>query len=245
MLSAPVAPVQAAEKKAFTMPSPDAPILALDTGSPTVSLALGDDQEILAVRSIELRQSSERLLRNLEDLLQETGTLLADLRGIAVLKGPGSFTGLRVGLGTVLGLHQALGLPAVALPTLQVLATAGKNALGLHDGDGVVAAVDAIRGEWMAQTFVLEGDEPQAVDLPVLKKPEQLAVMGHPVVGFGVDQLEGIDRSWSPEHLAPAALITASGLKQWDPGTLVDPIYFRAPATTPPKRTPRPQSSTG
>ena len=109
MLSAPAAPVQASEEKAFTMPSPDAPILALDTGSPTVGLALGDGKKMLAVRSIELRQSSERLLRNLEDLLRETGTPLTDLRGIAVLKGPGSFTGLRVGLGTVLGLHQALG----------------------------------------------------------------------------------------------------------------------------------------
>lgn len=231
------------KKKAFTMPSPDAPILALDTGSPTVSLALGDGQRVLAARSIELRQSSERLLRSLGELLDEAGTQLSDLRGVAVLKGPGSFTGLRVGLGTVLGLHQALELPAVALPTLQVLATAGCSALGLKDGDGVVAAVDAIRGEWMAQTFVLEGGEPQAVDLPVLKKPEQLAVMGHPVVGFGVDLLASIDRVWVPESLATAALSVAAKLRQWDPGTLVDPIYFRAPATTPPKRVPRPQTS--
>ena len=61
---------------------------------------------------------------------------------------PGSFTGLRVGLATVLGLHQALGLPATALPTLEVL-----GCLGPGDGSTVVAVVDALRGEWFAQRF--------------------------------------------------------------------------------------------
>ena len=224
------------------MTTKDAPILALDTGSPTVSLALGG-REVLAERSIELRQSSERLLRSLGEMLEEADLTLSDLRGVAVLKGPGSFTGLRVGLGTVLGLHQALKLPAVALPTLTVLAAAGAEAHGLRDGDGIVAAVDAIRGEWMTQTFVLEGNEPQAVDLPTLKKAEHLSEVGHPLVGFGIEAIPGGGRRWSPESLAPAMLPLAARLRDWDPGTLVEPIYFRAPATTPPKRAPRPQSA--
>jgi len=219
----------------------DAPILALDTGSPTVSLALGG-RSVLASRAIELRQSSERLLRSLGEMLEETDYQLSDLRGVVVLKGPGSFTGLRVGLGTVLGLHQALQLPAVAIPTLAVLAAAGAQAHGLRDGDGIVAAVDAIRGEWMTQTFVLEGNEPQAVDLPVLKQAGQLADMGHPLVGFGVDEIVTGPRAWSPKTLASAMLPIADQLRHWDPGTLVEPIYFRAPAASPPKRAPRPQS---
>lgn len=214
--------------------------LTLDTGSPSVSLAIGNGNAVLASRSIELRQSSERLLDNLRQALREADIALSDLQGIAVLQGPGSFTGLRVGLGTVLGLHQALQIPATALPTLTVLASSVAHRL--RDGDGVVAAVDAIRGEWMTQTFVLEGGEPQAVDMPMLRRPEQLAAMDHPLVGFGIDDIPGEGDRWIPSMPAEAALPIAARLKAWDPASLVHPIYFRPPATTTPKRAPRPQT---
>ncbi|MEM8933528.1 MAG: tRNA (adenosine(37)-N6)-threonylcarbamoyltransferase complex dimerization subunit type 1 TsaB, partial [Acidobacteriota bacterium] len=156
--------------------SSDAPILALDTASPVVSLALGSAGRVLASRTIELRQSSERLLRQIDEVLTETGWHLGDLRGLVVLQGPGSFTGLRVGLGTALGLHQALGLPATALPTLDILARSAKAEVS--DGDTVTAVVDALRGEWMARTFVFEGGEPQPVDEASLRSDAVLVDAG-------------------------------------------------------------------
>ena len=221
--------------------SSKSPLLTLDTASPTVSLAIGDGDRVLASRSLDLRQSSERLLRNLQEALGEADLQLTDLKGILVLRGPGSFTGLRIGLGTVLGLHQALGIPAAAVSTLEVLASSVADRI--QDGDGVVAVVDAIRGEWMAQTFVLEGGEPQPVDLATLKTPEDLEDGVHPIVGFGADTIPGNQARWTADPLAPAALKVAAKLKTWDPGTLVHPIYFRPPATTPPKRAPRPQKA--
>lgn len=215
--------------------------LTLDTGSPVVSLALGDRDTCRAERTLDLRQSSERLLRNLRLALDESQLELTDLAGILVLRGPGSFTGLRVGLGTVLGLHQALGVRATAVSTLQILASS--VAYRLNDGDGVIAVVDAIRGEWMAQTFVLEDGEPQAVDLPSLKTPQDLSTSSHPIIGFGVSEIPGDGARWSAEPLAPAALAVAARLHDWDPGRLVEPIYFRPPATTAPKRVPRPEKS--
>ena len=215
--------------------------LTLDTGSPVVSLALGDASTRRAERTLDLRQSSERLLRNLREALDEAGLQMTELDGILVLQGPGSFTGLRVGLGTVLGLHQALGIRATAISTLRVLASS--VAERLRDGDGVVAVVDAIRGEWMAQTFVLEGGEPQPVDLPALKTPQDLEEAVHPIVGFGIDDLPGSTPRFLAEPLAGPALAVAAGLKSWDPGRLVEPIYFRPPATTAPKRVPRPETT--
>ena len=69
-----------------------------DTAVSDVSLAIGDGQEPAVTRSIELRQSSERLLRHLREALTEANVQLSDLGGIAVLQGPGSFTGLRIGV---------------------------------------------------------------------------------------------------------------------------------------------------
>ena len=97
-------------------------LLALDTGSPTVSVALARDGALVAERAIAMERSSVQLLGLIRDVLDETGARPADLTGVVALRGPGSFTGLRIGLATVLGFHQALGVPATALETLQVLA---------------------------------------------------------------------------------------------------------------------------
>jgi len=142
------------------VPGP-ASVLALDAGSPTVSVALVRDGEgggngpSLAERSIEIGRSSRRLLGMIDEVLAEAGLRPGELGGLVALAGPGSFTGLRIGLATVLGLHQATGVPAVAVPTLEVLALAGSQTPS-PDGDPprrVVAAVDVLRGEWAAQEY--------------------------------------------------------------------------------------------
>ncbi|MEM1181067.1 MAG: tRNA (adenosine(37)-N6)-threonylcarbamoyltransferase complex dimerization subunit type 1 TsaB [Acidobacteriota bacterium] len=215
-------------------PTPQSPQLVLDTGSPAVSLAVGRVGSAVLSRTLELRRSSEQLLACVAELLAEIGVHVSDLGGITALAGPGSFTGLRVGLATAMGLHQALGVPARAVPTLPILARAASASLA--DGDQVIAVVDALRGEWMGQTFSLEGGEPQAVDSPSLRASEALASSGRPVVGFGLEPLrpEVGDRCIEAPPLAALAL-NAEIPGPWDPGGLVEPIYFRPPATTPPK----------
>ena len=73
-----------------------------------------------------------------------------DLDGIAVLRGPGSFTGLRVGLATVLGLRAALAIPVAVLPSLEVLAA---HAVEREAAGTIVGVVDALRGEWFARAY--------------------------------------------------------------------------------------------
>lgn len=212
----------------------DAPLLFLDTGSPVVSVALGAGGET-ATRTIALRRSSERLLSAIEAVLDELGAGRRELGGIAVLQGPGSFTGLRVGLATALGLHQALGVPATALPTLPVLAAAA--------GEGsVTAAVDALRGDWYAQRFEVPDDgPPRPLDEPGLRPASGLLAAGGRVIGFGVGALEvegaeTVERI-EPPPLAPVALARwRRGTIDWDPARLTAPIYFRPPAVTLPGR---------
>ncbi|HET9213016.1 MAG TPA: tRNA (adenosine(37)-N6)-threonylcarbamoyltransferase complex dimerization subunit type 1 TsaB [Thermoanaerobaculia bacterium] len=215
-------------------------LLALDTGSPLVSVALARDGAVVAARSVEQERSSTRLLEMVREVLDEAGIGTGDLGAIAVLRGPGSFTGLRIGLATALGLHQALGIPATALPSLQVLALAAT--LSGINGGRVVAAVDALRGDWSAQGFadgrpLGEMELVPGPGLPRLAGGEEAVV-----TGFGVSRLGEIPgwpaglRLLEPGPLAPAAaLLAAAPGTVWDPALLTSAIYSRPPAVTLPK----------
>jgi len=221
------------------MSGPADPILALDSASPVVSVAIGEAEGPIAERTIPLRRSSELLLRVIAELLAEAECALASLGGIVVLQGPGSFTGLRIGLGTVLGLHQALDLRATALPSLGVLATAaGEPAAG--EPAEVLAAVDAMRGDWYVQRFRLEAG-PVPLSEAGLRPGGSLGELAPcRLVGFELERLAG-EPWWGeaeievvePPALAPLALRFAfqPGI-EWDAARLTQPIYFRPPAVT-------------
>lgn len=207
--------------------SPTSGLLAVDSASPIVSVAFGSPSEVLAQRAIEISHSSEALLRSIEEVLSAAGAELGDVEGLIGLRGPGSFTGLRVGLATLLGLHQGLNIPAMALPSLEVLSLAAPP--GRRRVAGVV---DALRGEWFAQMFVDSQAETEAAILA----PAQIENLRPDcVVGHGIDTLR---QSLPPEvdlvearELAPLALRLV-GLREltWSPATLLDPLYLRAPA---------------
>ena len=214
-------------------------MLALDTGSPRVSLAVGRGGEVLAERSVEQERSSGRLLALVVEALEEAGATVRDLGAVVALSGPGSFTGLRVGLATALGLHQALGVPAGALPTLRALAASAPEWAGT-----VVGAVDALRGEWFVQAF-RGGPAPTALDEPRRLPADELGGLGPCLLlGFGVEAaVAGPGRGGSgvsvrrPGPLAPVALRLAwLDPPRWDAGELTRPQYLRAPAVTIPRR---------
>ncbi len=97
--------------------------LAIDTTTAVCSVALARDGQVLAEITTNLpRTHSQRLMPLVDALCQETGLAPVDLELLAVTRGPGSFTGLRIGIATVKGLGLALGLPVVAASSLQVLA---------------------------------------------------------------------------------------------------------------------------
>jgi len=210
-------------------------VLVLDSGSPLVSVAVGRGGAVLAARAMEISRSSALLLEMVDAVLHEAGIEVAALSGVAALAGPGSFTGLRIGLATVLGLHQALGLPATALPTLPVLASLAPPGSGR-----AVGAVDSLRGEWMVEEWI-EGEGQGSALLP---GPELARFAPCSIVGFGVSRLGELPgwpassiRLVEPGPLAPAALplLAALAADAWDPALLSAPIYARPPAVTAPR----------
>lgn len=100
-------------------------ILALDTSSLVSSVALVNQTTLLAELTIQIRKThSEQLMPHIAELLGFAGIKPADLAAIAVSIGPGSFTGLRIGLATAKAIAYAQSIPLVGVPTLEALAYA-------------------------------------------------------------------------------------------------------------------------
>lgn len=100
-------------------------ILALDTSSLVSSVALVNQTTLLAELTIQIRKThSEQLMPHIAELLAFAGIKPAELEAIAVSIGPGSFTGLRIGLATAKAIAYAQSIPLVGVPTLEALAYA-------------------------------------------------------------------------------------------------------------------------
>jgi len=219
-------------------PTDDVPaVLALDAASPIVSVAVARPAGVLAERREEIARSSVLLLGMVDGALAEAGVTLGELAGLVALAGPGSFTGLRIGMATVLGLHQATGLPATAVPTLEILARLAPAGAA---GRPVAAAVDVLRDEWAMQLFapVLRPLGPPA-RLSTAELVAQVERAGAVLIGFGVARLAPRLGPAAGPAIEPAALAGAAALAavrhppSWDAGRLSAPLYFRPPAATP------------
>ncbi|HEV2710557.1 MAG TPA: tRNA (adenosine(37)-N6)-threonylcarbamoyltransferase complex dimerization subunit type 1 TsaB [Edaphobacter sp.] len=118
--------------------------LLIDTCGSEGSVALADTalaDAVIAVEVLPGRTASERLVPAVRRVMEACGWQLCDLTAMVVVHGPGSFTGVRVGLSAVKGLSEAGGAPLIAVSRLALLAAGG--------GEGVVHAVlDAGRGEF-------------------------------------------------------------------------------------------------
>lgn len=98
-------------------------ILALETATLQGSVALMENETLIAEYSLNIRAThSERLLPAVSTALKDARWTLPDLDGLAISIGPGSFTGLRIGLSSIKGLSFATNLPIVAVPTLEAMA---------------------------------------------------------------------------------------------------------------------------
>lgn len=216
--------------------SSDQLTLAIDTGSPTVSVAVGRGSALLGESSFPGGPSSPSLLDKIDGALASAGHRIGDVERLIGARGPGSFTGLRSGLATLLGLHQALGIPAVAVPSFLPLAMEGPA------GATTVGAIDALRGEWFAQAFSPDGGSP--ISAPQIVPPGALVEWAPcVVVSFGADRLKrdldaeaSIDlRPASP--LAPILLrVAESESLEWNSETLIAPLYLRPPTAKPVQR---------
>jgi tRNA threonylcarbamoyladenosine biosynthesis protein TsaB len=128
-------------------------ILAVETAALAGSIAIARGAQIIGGLSGDPGVShSNTLLADLDRLLDHTGVKLSDIDLFAVAAGPGSFTGLRIGIATVKALAATLGRSCAAIPTLQSVALSGGVSAA------TVALLPAGRGEVFAQSFAVSND---------------------------------------------------------------------------------------
>lgn len=129
-------------------------ILAIDTTAAACSVALTREGDVLIARAREIMEQgqAEALLPMIERLMAQADVAYADLSRIAVTVGPGSFTGVRVGLAAARALGLAASKPVIGVSSLEVLAAA-VPAEELNAAERIVAAIDTKRGDTYVQAF--------------------------------------------------------------------------------------------
>jgi tRNA threonylcarbamoyl adenosine modification protein YeaZ len=191
-------------------------VLIIETTLPSVTIGLVDTTagKTFSLRDNEPRPS-HRLQGHLETVLKEAGLTQPDLDHIVVTRGPGSFTGARVGLAIAQALHQALGVPVTPLTTLQALA------LSAQTQTPITVLIDSQSSEIFMQNFNADG---APVDDPRVLLPADVHIPpGVQVVGNGVEKC-GIPGN-ATLQVDPAAMATRATPQQ---KTLpLHPLYLK------------------
>jgi tRNA threonylcarbamoyladenosine biosynthesis protein TsaB len=143
-------------------------ILALDTSTQWLSVALFDGAKAVSLRERVGNGASERILPAIGELLARNGVSLGALEGIAYGAGPGSFTGVRVACGVAQGLAFGSGRPLFAVPTLEAIA---QSAWRAHGWERVLACLDARMHEVYVAAYGRDGNGWTSVRSPAVCKP--------------------------------------------------------------------------
>lgn len=212
-------------------------ILCLETATPTCSVAITNGLTTLALRECKGQNAhSEKITVFIKEVMDELGLAYSDLDAVAVSQGPGSYTGLRIGVSTAKGVCYAAGLPLMAVDTLHAMAYGMHQRLGaeLQPNDVLVPMIDARRMEVYCAVF--------DASLNILRTTEALVVQStsfedliaeHRLWLFGdgapklkelfkdephIQIVEGFDPS--------AAYMAALSDQALQSGTFVDVAYF-------------------
>ena len=155
-------------------------ILAIDTATEACSVALWNDGTVNAHFELCPREHTQRILPMVQDILTTSGTSLTDINALAYGRGPGSFTGVRIGIGIAQGLALGAELPMIGVSTLMTMA---QGAWRKNGATRVLAAIDARMGEvyWAEyqrdENGIWHGEETEAVLKPeiVHERMQQLS----------------------------------------------------------------------
>ncbi|NDW04581.1 tRNA (adenosine(37)-N6)-threonylcarbamoyltransferase complex dimerization subunit type 1 TsaB [Jiella pacifica] len=221
-------------------------ILALDTAFARCTAAVFDpsgEGRLLAAAEPDIGTGhAERLTSVIDEVFTEAGATYGDLSRIVVTIGPGSFTGIRVGVAAARGLALALDIPAIGISTLEAIA---KGALASKDtganASPILAVIDARRGEIYASLFSAGGRliagsaalQPSRLEAFLAGPAEALHAAGGEA-GGPLLRLVGSGAAIAQAHLPGIETIIAGETDRIDPEILAR-LGARAPAGEPPR----------
>ncbi|MBB3287434.1 MULTISPECIES: tRNA (adenosine(37)-N6)-threonylcarbamoyltransferase complex dimerization subunit type 1 TsaB [Rhizobium] len=207
-------------------------VLALDTAGVDCAAAVydsGSDSVMGEVTETIGRGHAEHLMHVVDEALAKAGTALSAIERVVVTVGPGSFTGIRIGVAAARGFALSLNVPAIGVTTLEVMAA---TARAQNPGKSVLAAIDAKREEIYLQSFAADGnplDEARAVTID-----EARAIAGAfdgMVTGTAVARLSDAPPAERPDAF-PIATVARLGAGK-PAGEKPKPLYLRGPDARP------------
>lgn len=179
--------------------------LAIDTATDTASVAVGRPPHVTAgAHAAGARRHAAEIIGLVEFVLRRAGARPADLEGVVLGDGPGSFTGLRIGWAAAKGLAHEAGLEARAIPSLLAAAAAGAEAAG----GPVAACFDALRGQVYGAVYDVGPERVETLVAPAVLTIAELErvspVRPRIVVGDGAERYAGEVERWTGRAGVPA-----------------------------------------
>jgi tRNA threonylcarbamoyladenosine biosynthesis protein TsaB len=216
-------------------------VLAIDTALGACAAAVLDTERaaVTAQESLAMQRGhAEALMPLVKRVMEQAGLAFAELDRIAVTTGPGSFTGLRVGIAAARGLGLAAAKPVVGLTTLAAYAA---PLIAADDTLPVVVAIDARHGQVYLQVFGPGGRTIVAPRLAPLREALRAAATGAPrLTGTAADLLAA---AWPSAERPPSAVdqraapdidwVARLGAAASESGAAPKPLYLRAPDAQP------------
>tara|TARA_Y100001970_G_scaffold294213_1_gene448629 strand:- start:28169 stop:28831 length:663 start_codon:yes stop_codon:yes gene_type:complete len=185
-------------------------ILAIDTSSEVCSLALKIDEELFSFHKLSPRQHTENIMKLIQDLFNVSCSKLSDLDAIAVGIGPGSYTGIRLACSTAQGLAYSQNLPAIAVSSLEIIATSASKIYSDHD---MVVLLKADSKHLYFSHFEQASNSLDLIQKEIIE-PSQLDISKFPdntvFLGNGCEMIKELDNKKLVENNYPDATVLIS-----------------------------------
>ncbi|TCN68964.1 tRNA (adenosine(37)-N6)-threonylcarbamoyltransferase complex dimerization subunit type 1 TsaB [Acetobacteroides hydrogenigenes] len=144
-------------------------ILCIETGTEVCSVSLSKDSKIIDIReSAEPQAHARQLAVFIDELLKKNSLTTKDLSAVAVSEGPGSYTGLRIGVSTAKGICFGSGIPMIAIDSLQALTQGAINQVGGNTGSIFCPMIDARRMEVYTALYHSDGSPKTATEALII-----------------------------------------------------------------------------
>ncbi len=207
-------------------------ILGIETSTKICSVAISDGDKLLAIKEEGGAYShSEKLTSFIQEVLVEAKLKLADITAVAVSKGPGSYTGLRIGVSVAKGLCYALDKPLIAVDTLQSMALGMSK---VNPSDMYCPMIDARRMEVYTALYDANNNIVEPVSAKIIEEGSFADYLrDHKIVFFGdgADKCQDVltnhsNVSFSTKGLPSAAYINEIALVKLSKQEVEDVAYF-------------------